>query len=493
MAVVALAASLLWRAHKAPGTETPHDAAPASLTRGALTLTPCALGASGHLPGASLAAHCTELDVPEDWAHPESRHIRLRVAIVTALSSRPAPDPVVFLDGGPGGAATEDFPLVAAAFEPLRRHHDVWLIDQRGTGGSNALRCESPSKTTAGDAPQTLLKACLEQLKDRADVRLYRTSDAVRDLEAVRKSLGSPQLNLFGVSYGTRLAQQYAGANPQSVRSIILDSPVPNRLALGSEHARNLEDTLKRRFARCAEQSDCQAHFGDPYATLMDLKARLAAHPATIEAPDPVTFATHPRTFGAADLATTVRFYAYNPVSSALLPLTLDEAKHGNLKPLLAQEEILQGDLTDRLTGGMELSVICAEDADLLTEQPEDANTLLGTEFVQRAKNACALWPHGGRAADFHEPLRTTVPVLLLAGEFDPVTPERYAREIAESLPNSRVLLAKGQGHAVMGVGCMPQLTEKFVMSLAPAQLDVTCLSMLGDRAPFLTYSGPAP
>jgi len=93
----------------------------------------------------------------------------------------------------------------------------------------------------------------------------------------------------------------------------------------------------------------------------------------------------------------------------------------------------------------------------------------------------------------FREPLRGAIPVLLLAGEHDPVTPARYAQAIASHLPHARVLTLAGQGHGLVGVGCVPRLLEQFVQSADPATLNADCLQSLGETPLFLDANGAAP
>jgi pimeloyl-ACP methyl ester carboxylesterase len=490
LATVVLLAALI--AQLAPhlqglGTQPQAAAATPPLVRGALTFTPCELKAE-NTPLPPVKAECTHFDVPEDWDHPQGRHLSLNVALVPSSNRRPAPDLVTFLDGGPGGAATEDYPLLAAAFQPIAKYRDVLLVDQRGTGHSNPLSC----RPIPDVEPTELRRRCAASLEARADLRFYRTTDAARDLEALRLALKAPAYTLVGVSYGTRMAQIYAKRYPKSVRAMVLDSSVPNALTLGSEHAQNLEYVLNTRFARCVADAACKERFNDPAATLKRLADRLSQKPASVEVRDPVTFVSKHATLDRSELASLVRLYAYNPVSAALLPLTLDEADKGVYGPLIGQVALLKDDLSTRLAGGMELSVICAEDADLLTANAADRSTLLG-EFADRLKAACGVWPHGDRPADFHAPLEGPVPVLLLEGELDPVTPPRYATEIASHLPNARVIVLPGQGHSVMGTGCLPDLVGKFVKSADAHALDVTCTARERDRAPFMTYSGSTP
>jgi pimeloyl-ACP methyl ester carboxylesterase len=512
-AIVVLLAAQWWHHHAPSGTPSNPRHAPIAaraaarepLRLGSLTLEPCLIGnhTSDGVPTQS--AFCTRVSVPENWDLPSGRRIELMVAIVQAETAGPLTDLITFLDGGPGGAATEDYPLLAAAFEPLRQHHHILLVDQRGTGESRPLDCpELPSnanrlpESSAGSAGSEgaamgLLRRCLAELEQHAEVAHYTTTAAVRDLEAVRQALGAPLLDLIGVSYGTRVAQQYAARYPQSVRAMVLDGPVPNRLALLSEHARNLERTLQALFDACRASPACAAHFGNPTATLYRLRDALRAHPRAVELRDPVTFGALHLTFTAQDLAAIVRFYAYNPASAALLPLMLHEADVGNFAPLLGQKKWLAEDLGDHITSGMELSVVCAEDADLLAPRPEDEATLLGNELITQVRAACAFWPHEPRPANFHAPLVSSVPTLVLAGELDPVTPPAYGGEIVRHLSHARLLVAPGQGHGVSRVGCMPELLREFIARPDPQALDAACLQRLGPMPAFLDYNGPAP
>jgi len=474
-----------------------------SLRIGTLSLRGCEIGRRGTGGVGTARAWCTSFDVPEDWNAPSGRHIGLRVAIVRSGAVRSEPDPVVFLDGGPGGAATEDYPAMAPALALLRKRRDILLIDQRGTGGSNALGCQPAQDADAPSAPPprtreivasaAMVQHCLAAVRTHAAPEYYTTSDAIRDLEAVRQALGAPQLDLLGISYGTRVAQQYAARYPRSVRSVVLDSPVPNTLALGSEHARNLEQALKMLFARCSADDHCRQSFGDSYATLYQLRDRLRARAQSVTIRDPASNEPLQLDFGAEDLAAVVRIDAYSPITAALLPLTLSQADHGNFAPLVSQKKWISDDLGSQITGGMELSVVCAEDADLLAPRPEDTATLMGNDQIAKIQSACALWPRGERPADFHQPLVSALPVLILAGQYDPVTPPAYGSAMLRTLSNARLLLAPGQGHVVIGAGCMQRLVDQFIDQLTPRSLDDHCLLELGDTPAFIDFNGPSP
>lgn len=467
-------------------------------TLGALAFAPCELGERNS--AATTAAYCAPFQVPEDWDQPAGRRINLNLALVRSTSAVAERDLVVLLAGGPGQAATAVYPQAAAGFAPLLEHRNVLLLDQRGTGGSHPLKCQET--TTADDAASLDLdlakvreqtRACLDVVSRDADPAQYTTSVALRDLEAVRQALGAPQFDLVGVSYGTRVAQQYLRRYPDAVRSVVLDSAVPNQLVLGSEFAIDLDAALKAQFAECTRTPACAKAFGDPYASLYRLRDALAAHAPTVTFRNPRSNMQESKPLDAQTFASVVRMFAYSSETSALLPLAIDRALHGDYAPLLGQASLLNDELSDLSGSGMQLSVICAEDADVLAERPQDAHLILGDTFAKVWRAQCAIWPHGSRPADFHAPIASDKPVLILSGQFDPVTPPRYAEEIVKGLPNGRVLVAKGQGHSVMGRGCFPKLVKRFVEKLDPKKLDAGCIADFGPTAAFTGFNGAAP
>jgi hypothetical protein len=156
-ALLVLSAASIFPIQSPRQTAAPKDAHLLPLQVGALTLTPCEVGRRGVAGVGTVSAYCADFDVPEDWNSSAGRHIKLRIALLKSSAEHSQSDLVTFLDGGPGGAATEDFPAVAGEFAPLRERRDILLIDQRGTGGSNALSCPTDalikSKDIA-DSPQ---------------------------------------------------------------------------------------------------------------------------------------------------------------------------------------------------------------------------------------------------------------------------------------------------------------------------------------------------
>ena len=453
------------------------------------------------VPGGMLSAQarCGTLEVAENPAEPEGRRIELAFAVVPAPAARPKPDPVFYLAGGPGQSARDVLPLMRATLQEVNRSRDLVFLDQRGTGGSNPLRCDfsavDPFLEPDPDTIEQLYRSCLDALD--ADPRFYTSQHAADDIDALRAHLRYEQLNLVGSSYGTRLAQVYLRAYPDRVRSMILDGVVPTRLVLGSEHGRALDDALTRILARCAEDDACNERFGDleaKLATLAERFDRKTSQRLTL---------THPRTgreqamdFNRDGLAQALRMLAYSPPTQALLPLLIDEGAGVEVPERIALQLMqIYEQLDAMIAVGLEASVGCSEDWPVWREQDPaaEAATLLGPSMREGREQICALWPAGEVAPDFHEPFTSDVPVLLLSGELDPVTPPRYGEEAVGQFPNSRHLIAAGHGHNTLGPPCTSVIAARFIDELRPDELDVGCMERLGGAPFFLDLLGPSP
>jgi len=469
-------------------------------TLGEIEFVPCTL-APKSMP-LSVDAQCATIEVPENHAEPGGRKIELALAWVPARSSETEPDPVFMLAGGPGQSARDSYPMAASAFRDINRKRHILLLDQRGTGASNPLVCRNSEGEAAfmedmqDDAPAAIrafAERCRDELGKTADLRHYRTTDAIADLDLVRQKIGAEKINLVGVSYGTRVAQLYARRYPDSLRSLVLDGVAPNTQVLGREHARNLENALQTQFDRCTAEPACVANLGNPREQLDALAAELKAQPRTVSYRDSITGELKTDTLRYDHLAGVLRMYAYMPMMSSMLPLIVHEAANGDGALLLAQATSLFRQIGDQINHGMQLSVMCNEDALQLRDNAEDEQTVMGVEFISFMREQCAVWPAGERVADFHEPLRSDVPTLLVSGEFDPVTPPRYGEEVLATLGNARHLVLTGQGHNVIGVGCMPKLTARFLETLDAKALDAKCLDTLPKTPPFTGFHGWEP
>lgn len=468
--------------------------APAAAT---LELEDCRISAGPAYPG--IKARCGSLLRPENPGDDDSPQIELSVAVVPALDLKPAPDPFVPLAGGPGGSAIEFYSAYAGAFEHVRRHRDILLVDQRGTGASARMDCDVDDDVIEGAfSEEKVLEAtrdCLAALP--YNPRFFTTSVAVTDLEAAREALGYGPLNLYGVSYGSRVAQHFARRYPRSTRSIVLDGVVPPQVVLGPEIATEAQKALDYIFARCAADEACGQRFPDLAQSFARIRADLEAQPVTVEIPNPVTGHRESVDFGAPELAGAVRLLAYHANSIAILPLLIDTAAGGNFEPLAAQFQMISEQMSDALALGMHNAVMCSEDAPFYDADAIDHDALeasyIGIVQLDAIETMCSLWPAGPVDAGFREPLDTAIPVLLLSGDADPITPPRYASLAMVDLERARHLIGAQQGHGQAGVGCTPQLIGEFVSSADPEGLDATCLERSFVMPFFLDFAGPAP
>jgi pimeloyl-ACP methyl ester carboxylesterase len=446
-------------------------------------------------------AQCGRLAVPENPAVPHGRQILLRVAVVPAISTRKRPDPLFVLAGGPGMGAAAFYTSVAPVFERIHRDRDIVLVDQRGTGESNALNCESSEEdlyqsTTAQIVAET--ERCLKMLSAHADVRFYTTSLAVQDLDRVRAALGYDRINLYGSSYGTIVAQQYVRQFPGRVRSVILDGVVPPQLALGATSALDAQAALSSIFSRCVAQPACHEHFGDPAAAYRQVRDELAGHPVWVDLTDPTSGEPYRLQFTSYHLAMVLRLASYTPELAALLPLDLHEAgASGDYGPLAGQFLLIDRVYGDAVAEGMNDTVVCSEDVPFYhvdsAERAELARTFLGTSQLDGLQAICKVWPHGPVDTDFHQPLHADVPALLLSGSNDPITPPRYAAQASRGFAHSLSLVVPGFGHGQLTDPCMAGVMARFVGQASVSGLDTACTRHLAPMPFFLTRNGPTP
>ena len=464
-----------------------------------LTLTPCRLENPEHI--GSVTAECGVLAVPENPDRPQGRQISLYVARVPAINRRKRPDPLFVLAGGPGMAATTFYTTVAPAFERIHRDRDIVLLDQRGTGRSNPLNCELSDDLVAQETDAQIVaeaERCLKQTSAHADVAYYTTSVAVRDLDEARAALGYEQINLYGGSYGTRVAQHYVRRFPTHTRSVILDGVVPPTLTLGPAVALDAETALLNILSRCADQTECRARFGDPVTDYRKLSAQMRAHPVPITLEDPTSGESSKLELTMLHLATVLRLATYSPQEAALLPLILHRASEGgDFKPLAAQYLLVSRSLSDVLAYGMHNSVVCAEDVPfyggMTIDRQRLEQTYLGTSAVDGLRDICQVWPRGPIDGDFHEPLHADVAALLLSGSDDPATPAADGELASRGFRNGLHVTLKGFGHGQLVSPCVDRVMASFIDTASVQGLDVSC-THLGKPTPFFTsLNGPPP
>ena len=455
----------------------------------------CALS----LPGTTFTANarCGSMEVAENPEDPDGRKIILNIAVAPATGKTSEPDPVFIFAGGPGQAASETWVMMRPVLNKVRKNRDIVMIDQRGTGGSNKLACtteieEDLNQELDLDLVRTETQKCLAELD--GDPRFYTTSIAMGDYNLVREAMGYEKINLLGISYGTRSSQVYLRLFPETVRTITLDSVVPMQLALGQEHALTLDSSVEAVFEACQQDDTCHELFPHSKDELSTLFAQLHESPRQITITHPVSGEQEEIRLSADTLAVAIRFLSYASETQALIPLLVHEAiESGDLSRLASQAIIVMSGLSEMLAKGMELSVMCAEDYPFMDFSRDYSDKLMGNLLLDIVKVQCEIWPHGEVPADFHEPVASDVPVLLMSGERDPVTPPRYATQVAENFPNSLNLVARGQAHSVMKNICLRDITTEFIEKGSIADIDTSCVDKIQPSPFFTSLLGPKP
>jgi len=469
----------------------------ASAAQGTLSLHECRL--EHPLEIASVAARCGVLQVAENPAAPAGRTIGLHVAIVPALNRRSHSAPLFLLAGGPGQSASDLYVSYAGAFARVNRNHDIVLLDQRGTGLSEPLFCDYPEdwRATRDELPavRQATQECLARYGER--VRYYTSSVAVQDLERVRAALGYAQIDLYGASYGTRMAELYLRRYGAAVQAVILDGVTDPEQPIGPATPFDGERALDLILERCRRSPECAAAYPALHADFGALRAKFGPATSSLTLPDPSTGEPLELEFNRGVLAAALRLLSYNSTQASLLPTLIHQGSSGRLAPLAAQTVMMAREIRGQLASGMQNSVVCSEDVPFFASKDIDRQridaTYQGTEQLDALGEICRLWPRGPVDADLHAPLTSDVPSLLLSGEADPVTPPADADRLARGLAHHRHLVLPGEGHGQLATGCVPRLVAAFLDTPDPQALDAACL---GEHRPapfFIGSTGPAP
>lgn len=452
------------------------------------------------LPKLAVAARCGTLSVPENRAEPSGRKIDIFVAVMPANTASPRRDPFVVLAGGPGQAASHLAPFASRLAE-IRRTRDVVLIDQRGTGRSSPLDCEAFAPRDDVEAmlvtdPVPMARECLAELRTKGvDPTQYTTRAWIDDIDAVRSALGYPTLNLWGGSYGSRVALEYLRAYPSHVRSVVLDGVAPPELRTPLDVWATRERAIDAVFGACEASAACRGAHPDLAATLARITAELGERGRVVSVADPRTGATIEITLTHDAFLAGLVPLTYVPELASLLPEVIGRAAAGDFGPLLATARLVSGELSEQMSAALHYSVVCTEDAPRI--RAADRQLLAGLRMRSLAENVlavCDVWPRGRATPDSAEPVASDVPVLILSGALDPVTPPEYGAKVAATLPNSRHIVAGGYGHIVSPHGCAPRLLAAFVAEAGFDRLPASCVRHLeGSVRPLLWPDRLAP
>ena len=438
------------------------------------------------LAGVEGLARCGVLEVPEDRSAPDGRWIPLNVAILPA-TEEPVEGALFHFAGGPGQAATDQAAGNAVRFTRIRTHRDIVMIDQRGTGGSNPLRCADPGPVArvrlilAWDLPEPWIRGCAETLRDRADLRHYTTDEAAADAEAVRKWLGYLRIDLYGGSYGTRAALELARLYPSHVRTVTLRAVMSPGALMATGNPRAVDGELDRVFRECRATAPCAAAYPDLEALYARLLTHLDAGSDSVSVVDPDTGDTLRLAVDRAVLGGALRRMLMSGDDRSRVPGAIAAAGVGDWSGIVPGVRNTIG-VTGSLYFGMSLSVMCAEEAPRVAVrdwQRETAGTLMGDRAAAALLDACRVWDPGTPGPAFTAPARIEVPMLVLSGELDPATPAAWGAEVARDARDATQLILAGQSHADFP-DCARDVMAEFVANGGLAGVDTSCVDRLG-------------
>ena len=290
---------------------------------------------------------CGYLTVPENRADPNSVYVNLAVAIIHASGTRPRTDPILYLEGGPGGSALADPDYWLESL--LHTSRDIILLDQRGTGFSlPSLDCpETDAYSAEEDSGYASMVAAATACRDRltldgVDLTQYNSANSAADVEDLRLALGIDKWNLYGVSYGTRLALTVMRDFPEAVRAVVLDSVYPPNVKGYTEDPANSIAAIETLVKGCAGDEECAGAFPNLKKRFYRVVADLNKTP--VEVGD--------YTYTGDDLVNFLFNSLYDTTLIPYLPLAIYAASEGNYDPWVKLDEYANGGEYNQESGG---------------------------------------------------------------------------------------------------------------------------------------------
>jgi pimeloyl-ACP methyl ester carboxylesterase len=433
---------------------------------------------------------CGYLTVPEDRSQVTGRQIRLHTAIVKSASANPEPDPVVHLVGGPGGSLLDDIvPYLGRGGDEILKKRDYVLFNQRGTHYAEPfLACPGRTEIEWELAEQGLtleernrrqvefLLDCHDDLIDQGiNLSAYNSAENAADVNDLRIALGYGQTNLYGVSYGSRLALTTMRDHPTGIRSAIIDAVLPLQANLNQEITLNAHRAFHAVFEDCAADADCSQAHPDLETTFYRVVDELNTHPVSLQLSRGLVvvdgYAFVDALFG----------LLYSTDAIPWIPFLIEEASHGEYPEL----SIFAVPGRSTRGWGMHYSIWCREEVPfesqeealvLAADLPPLYSDLFATAFDW---TVCESWKAGVADPIENQAVVSDIPTLVLSGRYDPVTPPAWGRLAAETLANSFVYEFPSLAHGAMrSNACALEIGLQFLDDPTAAP-DASCLDEL--------------
>jgi pimeloyl-ACP methyl ester carboxylesterase len=453
---------------------------------------------------------CGYVTAPEKRDGSPTHTIRLAVAVYHSLSENPAAEPVIYLHGGPGGDAVQSLaPLYDRFFAPLLSERDVIVFDQRGTGlSSPSLACpEMDSAPLPQDATQaeqiSLIISAFEECHNRlayteVDLDAYTSAASAADVGDILAALGYQQADLYGVSYGTRLALTVMRDHPEIVRSAVLDSSLPLEIKLYNQVGAKTDYAFNALFEGCAADSECNQAYPDLKDKFYEMLERFNAQPASVRVKDLTTGQYYEVKMDGNDFVSTLNLALYSSELIPILPQTIFNAYNGDFG-LLGSLLSLSTPVFRQINLGVFTLINCHEQVYATTPEQLDADLSAFPKlnvFAQAAIygspqnlfSICDLWDAAPYDPHESQPVLSAIPSLILAGEYDPATPPFFGKQLLDNLSASYYVEFPGSGHAVSmdsQVACPLDIVLAFLSN--PYQPpDASCIADM-QRPKFIT------
>jgi len=431
---------------------------------------------------------CGQLVVAENPDDADGSTLELNILRLPAVSASPAEDPLFIIAGGPGQSAVSLANGVAGYFAAVRKQRDIVFIDQRGTGQSAPLECEGADDVSPQLSSEQQREAMLKILAKCAETHAaravwYSTPYAINDIESVRVALNYPRINVWGVSYGTRVALAYLQRFPESVRTLVIDGVAPASMHLLDSMAQDVRGALTTVIKQCADNQACTQRYGDVQADYDAAMALLAEQPRDVIISHPLT--QLPETVRTDDetLDTLVRMALYSRDTSRLIPFVLHSAKTEDFVPAASLLMMFSSQQKNTIAYGMHLTVLCNEDYPGSETASGNISSPQGLFF----NKVCQFWSTSIIPADYKQPVTSDKPVLILSGGRDPVTPVRWGDAVQQHLSNSLHLIAPGGHHSITRDGCVPNLIAQFITRASTQLSGANCVEDIKAFDPYLT------
>jgi pimeloyl-ACP methyl ester carboxylesterase len=403
--------------------------------------------------------------VPENWENPTGKKIQLAIAKLKNTSNLENAEAIVMIEGGPGGSANQG--ILWWLDNPLRKKYDVILMDARGTGFSTPRLCPSlgteffkilaKNQTPEEDEKQkaeAAIQCKLSMIANNIDISQYNSDAISKDLNALKNHFKYEKWNVYGVSYGTHVAQEYVKTFPTDVRALILDSPIAEMSEYYTKNTSNYIKSLEKVFSICDNTPECKAAYPDLEATYYATIEKLKTNPITVSV-DKNIIPSGEFTYNAEDFKVAIHQALYQYKLIEVLPMLIYQFHDGNEDALSALVAAFSGALS--LDYGVYYCVTCNEaipenSFEAYKQDVSKQKSLKeGLSFYRSDFLVCDQW-NNGRQVAIKEidsiPHTINVPTLVYSGGFDPITPSSNAKKLVQEIPNAQWIEAKAFGHA---------------------------------------------